>query len=425
MPYAKSSLAFWRLIHNMSREPMSVYELTTYIKDIIDSDIELNNVTVRGEISNFKHHSSGHMYFTLKDNNAKIKCVMFKSYNLFMKFTPEDGMNVIVQGYVSIYERDGQYQLYCCKIEPDGIGSLYLAFEQLKEKLQKEGLFDQDKKKEIPLCPRRIGVATSPTGAVIRDIINVSTRRFNNVNILLYPVKVQGEGAAQSIVEAIKYFNQRNDIDVIIVGRGGGSIEELWAFNEEIVARAIYESEIPVISAVGHETDYTITDFVADVRASTPSHAAEIAVPSYSDLVYKIESLKAAMVSNISKCIYTKRYYIKGIAQSLENRSPANKLTQNLQYIDNIQNKLIYLMQNKIADRRGKFSVLTGKLDALSPLRVLSRGYAYVEKDKHVVRNVKLLKSGDEIQLNMCDGKAHCKVIDVVEGELWQQEKKI
>jgi exodeoxyribonuclease VII large subunit len=272
----------------MISKTITVSELNKHIKDIIEGDINLKNVYVNGEISNFKFHSSGHMYFTLKDEYSKIKCIMFKSSNMLLKFIPEDGMNVIVKGNISIYERDGQYQLYCSKMEPDGIGSLYLAYEQLKIKLQNEGLFDSDKKKSLPFYPEKIGVATSSTGSVIRDIINVGANRFKNVNIVLYPVKVQGDGASGSIIAAIEYFNSRLDIDIIIIGRGGGSIEELWAFNEENLARAIVKSKIPVISAVGHETDFTISDFAADIRASTPSHAAEICVPSYNDLKYRI-----------------------------------------------------------------------------------------------------------------------------------------
>lgn len=279
----------------------SVSQLTRYIKEVFDFDEVLNDVIVKGEVSNFKLHSSGHMYFTLKDNEAKIKCVMFKGYSSRLKFMPEDGMNIIAYGSVTVYERDGQYQLYCSKLEPDGYGSLYLAFEQLKEKLLKEGLFDEKYKKKLPVFPRKIGVVTSSTGAVIRDIINVSSKRFCGISILLYPAKVQGDGAAESIVEGIRYFNTRDDIDVIIIGRGGGSIEELWAFNEEIVARAIFESRIPVISAVGHETDYTIADFVADVRASTPSHAAEIAVPRFDELKFKINSYQEALYRYFKK----------------------------------------------------------------------------------------------------------------------------
>lgn len=254
-------------------EPLKVSELNGYIKNIIDGDEMLANVYIKGEISNFKRHYSGHLYFTLKDETSLIKCVMFKSYTNYLNFEPKDGMSVVILGSVSVFERDGVYQVYAKGMEPEGVGALYKAYEKLKAKLSEEGLFDEAHKKPIPILPRAIGVVTSKTGAVIRDIINVTTRRLPNVNIILYPAAVQGEGAAQTIVNGIKYFNKAKNVDTIIIGRGGGSLEDLWPFNEEITARAIYESEIPIISAVGHETDFTIADFVADLRAPTPSAA--------------------------------------------------------------------------------------------------------------------------------------------------------
>ena len=264
--------------------PMTVCELNNYIKDVIDNDMMLNNVYIKGEISNFKNHYSGHMYFTLKDEKSLIKCVMFKSYTGNLDFVPKDGMNVVVLGTVSVFERDGVYQIYVKGMEEDGMGALYKAYEQLKEKLQDEGLFDEKYKKKIPMLPTSIGVVTSSTGAVIRDIINVTTRRFPKVNIKLFPSQVQGKGAAQTIVKAIEYFNFEKNVDLIIVARGGGSLEDLWPFNEEVTARAIFKSEIPIISAVGHETDFTIADFVADLRAPTPSAAGELAVPSLDEV---------------------------------------------------------------------------------------------------------------------------------------------
>jgi exodeoxyribonuclease VII large subunit len=409
----------------MNREPMTVSYLNTYIKNIIEDDIQLNNVCIRGEISNFKYHSSGHMYFTLKDKNAKIKCVMFKTFGYFLKFMPEDGMDVIIQGNVSVYERDGQYQLYCNKMEPEGIGSLYLAFEQLKKKLQDEGFFEENRKKQIPLCPNRVGVVTSPTGAVIRDIINVASRRYSNVNIVLYPVKVQGEGSAESIVEGIKYFNQINDVDVIIIGRGGGSIEELWSFNEEIVARAIFKSNIPIISAVGHETDFTIADFVADIRASTPSHAAEISIPSYNDLKYRIESINSSLISVVRRRLINDKLSLKTITQLIEAKSPQNSIAQTMQYLDNLQSRIVHSIDNRLLRQRNRFEILIEKLDGISPLRILGRGYAFVEKNNAIVKDIEALRIGDEFKLNMQDGFANCKVIEITEGNLWQQEKKI
>lgn len=409
----------------MNKQPVSVMQLTMYIKDIIENDSMLSRINVRGEISNFKYHSSGHMYFTLKDENAKIKCVMFRGYNAFLKFRPEDGMSVVIEGNISIYEKDGQYQLYCSKMEPDGVGGLYLAYEQLKVKLQGEGLFNKDIKKPIPLFPRRIGVATSPTGAVIRDIINVAKIRFYKSNILLYPVKVQGAGAAETIVEAIKYFNNMDDIDVIIIGRGGGSIEELWAFNEEILARAINQSKIPIISAVGHETDFTIADFTADMRASTPTHAAEIAVPSYEELVYKLGSIKGSITSKFKNNISQKKLDIKGMVEDINRNSPKNRIIQYIQYIDNTQSKMNLLTKNRISNFKNSFSVLAQKLDTLSPVKTLCRGYSVMVKDKKVISNVKLLEKEDNIKVYMQDGCIDCKVVEVSEGSLWKIEKKM
>ena len=274
----------------MKPEPISVSQLNKYIKNKVDQDEYLNNVLIKGEISNFKHHYTGHMYFTLKDNNSLIKCIMFKSYTPHLNFVPKDGMSVIVLGTVSVFERDGVYQIYCKAMQQEGIGDLYKEYEKLKAKLSEEGLFDESHKKKIPLYSKRIGVLTSETGSVIRDIINVSTRRNPNVYIKLLPVPVQGEGAGKKIADAINLMNERNLADIIIVARGGGSLEDLWPFNEEIVARAIYNSELPVISAVGHETDFSISDFVADLRAPTPSAAAELAVPDIDELKIKLNS---------------------------------------------------------------------------------------------------------------------------------------
>lgn len=409
----------------MNKQTVSVYELTLHLKEIIENDFELSRVNVRGEISNFKYHSSGHMYFTLKDENAKIKCIMFRGYNAFLKFMPEDGMNVIAEGNISVYEKDGQYQLYCSRMEPDGIGGLYLAYEQLKERLKKEGLFDKERKRPIPLYPRRIGVATSPTGAVIRDIINVASKRFYKSNILLYPSKVQGEGAALSLVEAINYFNKIEDVDVIIIGRGGGSIEELWAFNEEILARAISQSRIPVISAVGHETDFTIADFVADARASTPTHAAEIAVPSYEDLVYKVESIKGNITSKFKNKISLKSYHVKDMVENIKRNSPKNRIVQYLQYVDSVQSKMNLITQNSISAIENRFSVLMGKLDTLSPVKTLNRGYSILISEEKVISSVKLLREEDRIKVYMQDGSLDCKVVEISEGSLWKIEKKI
>jgi exodeoxyribonuclease VII large subunit len=408
----------------MISKTITVSELNKHIKDIIEGDITLKNVYVNGEISNFKLHSSGHMYFTLKDEYSKIKCIMFKNSNTFLKFIPEEGMKVIVKGNISIYERDGQYQLYCNKMEPDGIGSLYLAYEHLKNKLEREGLFDKEKKKLLPFYPEKIGVATSSTGSVIRDIINVSINRFKQVNIVLYPVKVQGEGAADSIISAIEYFNSRHDIDVIIIGRGGGSIEELWAFNEESLARSIVKSKIPIVSAVGHETDFTISDFVADLRASTPSHAAEICVPSYNDLKYRINVNIDNLGMEIKSVIISNRHIIQGKSSIIERYSPINIVKQRLQYIDYLQNKIIALMKNGISTKRNKFIMHLNRIDDLSPVKVLTRGYGYIESEGMVISNIKGLRISQKVRLHMHDGYADCNINNIMEGELWALRKK-
>jgi exodeoxyribonuclease VII large subunit len=403
----------------MNRQAISVSELNKYIKGLMESDYGLKNIFVKGEISNFKLHSSGHMYFTLKDEGSKIKCIMFKFNNAGLKFMPEEGMNVIVFGNISIYERDGQYQLYCSKMEPDGVGGLYLAYEQLKEKLQRQGLFDQAIKKPIPIFPRRIGIATSQTGSVIRDIINVATKRYNKVNLLLYPVKVQGDGAAESIIEAIEYFNTRDDIDVIIIGRGGGSIEELWAFNIEELAYAIRKSKIPVVSAVGHETDFTIADFVADLRASTPSHAAELCVPNYDELKFRITQLGKNLVGSTQDNIKNKRNTIENKVRIVERYSPLNIIAQQIQYIDNLQNKIIYSINNQLTAKKNSFVMLANRIDDLSPIKVIKRGYGYVEKNEQVIETIKKINVGDTIKLHMHDGSAKCRIEEIEEVELW------
>lgn len=410
----------------MYDEPITVSELNAYIKNLFLCDDLLQNIMVRGEISNFIHHSSGHMYFTLKDKDSKIRCVMFKSNNRYLKFNIENGMDVIISGNVSSYERDGQYQLYCSSIEPDGVGSLYLKFEQLKEKLSAQGYFDKEHKKKLPLLPKRIGVVTSPTGAVIRDIINVSTRRFYNINIILYPSKVQGEDAAKSIAEGINYFNNNVDlgVDVIIVGRGGGSIEELWPFNEEIVADAVYESKIPIVSAVGHETDFTICDFTADVRASTPSQAAEIAVPVYEDLKEKIYDYRISIINNLQNNINNIKKLLMHLEMTIKLLSPQNKIREYIQYIDNIDNKIIYLNKNKIKSYKNELMICINKIDNANPAKILSRGYSAVYKDEDIIHSIHDLSKDDKVNVLLKDGSFNCLILDVMEGRVCQEEKR-
>ena len=396
----------------MKIDPISVTELNRYVKNRIDGDEYLNNVLVKGEISNFKHHYTGHLYFTLKDENSLIKCVMFKTYSEKMKFEPRDGMKVIIFGTVSVFERDGVYQIYCKTMDEDGLGDLYLAYNKLKEKLEKEGLFDELHKKKIPFMPEVIGVLTSNTGAVIRDIINVSTRRNPNVHIRLLPVPVQGQGAAEKIAKAIEVMNEKKLADVLIIGRGGGSLEDLWPFNEEIVARAIYSSEIPIISAVGHETDFTIADFVADLRAPTPSAAAELAVADVEDLKYNIVLKEKRLKNALNAKTQVMRLRFEKCMNSRVYKEPLQKINERYLLVD----KYIKLLENssikKLKDCKLVMAKNASKLDALSPLKTLSRGYSITilkENDK-IIKSVKDVKSGDLLEIRVEDGKIEASV---------------
>ena len=394
-----------------SYNAISVTELNKYIKDKIDKDEMLNNVFVKGEISNYKHHYTGHLYFTLKDENSLIKCIMFKGYAANLKFEPKDGMKVTIFGSVSVFERDGVYQIYVKAMQEDGIGSLYKAYEEMKAKLEKEGLFDQSHKKKIPLMPRCIGVLTSNTGAVIRDIINVSTRRNPNVYIKLLPVPVQGPGAAEKIVDAIKLMNEKKLADVIIVARGGGSLEDLWPFNEEIVARAIYDSELPVISAVGHETDFTIADFVADLRAPTPSAAAELAVPNIADIKLKLDGYNNRYKLALKKKVEFMKLRYEKCMNSRVFKEPLQKINEKYILID----MKVKTMQNSISNiynsKKTNMIKHIAKLDALSPLKTLTRGYSIVQSNGKVVKSVNQIKKDDEIDIRLIDGKAKAKVM--------------
>ena len=393
-------------------EPITVSALNRYIKNLIDNDEILNMVYIRGEISNFKAHYTGHMYFTLKDESSLIKCVMFKTYTSNLNFAPKDGMSVVILGSVSAYERDGIYQIYVKGMEIDGVGALYAEYEKLKEKLASEGLFDEKYKKKIPMLPRSIGVVTSKTGAVIRDIINVTTRRFPQVNIKLYPAAVQGKGAAETIVKAIKYFNEVRNVDVIIVARGGGSLEDLWPFNEEITARAIFESEIPVISAVGHETDFTIADFVADLRAPTPSAAGELAVPELSDLKWKINNSRQRLSASLNKKVEIMRNKYNGLRNSRVLKNPYDLIRQRTITVQNFERQLIDKVKLELKDNKIKLIRTVSKLDTLSPLKTLTRGYAILEKeDKTVITSVKEIKTGDIVKVVLQDGEKNASIL--------------
>lgn len=392
-------------------EPITVTNLNKYIKDRVAEDDYLKSVFVKGEISNFKHHYTGHMYFTLKDENSLIKCIMFKSSTATLNFVPKDGMKVFVLGSVSVFERDGVYQIYVKAMQEDGVGDLYKEYEELKNKLEKEGYFDKEHKKKIPYMPKTVGVLTSQTGSVIRDIINVSTRRNPNVHIRLFPIPVQGKKAELEIAEAIRIMNDKNLADVLILARGGGSIEDLWPFNEEITARAIYNSKIPVISAVGHETDFTIADFVADLRAPTPSAAAELAVPDASEINMKIETYRNRYKNALKKKIeYMKLRYEKCMASKVFT-DPTSKIKELYIELDNQIKRLENVTTNKVKDLKSSSIEMISKLDALSPLKTLTRGYAIAEKDKKSVKSIKDIKKDDIINLKFIDGNIDTKVI--------------
>lgn len=393
---------------------LTVSEINRYIREIISKDLVLSNLWVKGEISNYKYHYSGHLYFTLKDEKSLLKCVMFKTHAQNLKFMPENGMKVIIHGYVSIFERDGQYQLYAEDMQPDGIGNLHVAFEQLKKKLMDEGLFEQDRKKKIPLLPDSIGVVTSVTGAAIRDIINVLGRRYPNFRLKIFPVQVQGEGAARQIAAAVRKLNELKCVDVIILARGGGSIEELWAFNEEVVARSIYESEIPVISAVGHETDFTIADFTADLRAPTPSAAAELVLPEKQLLRYRINNMRSRIETAVNRRLSMNRMRCEKLKDSVSFRQPYNMIYQNRMRLDVLNKYLRKALAMKTGNLEMRISALTGKLDSLSPLKVLSRGYGIVKMKETgvIVKSKEAVKQGDELQITVEDGMFECVVTE-------------
>lgn len=394
----------------MKYNAVTVTQLNKYIKDKFDEDENLNAILVKGEISNFKNHYTGHLYFTLKDENSLIKCIMFKSYAERLAFKPKDGMKVMVFGSVSVFERDGVYQIYAKSLLEDGMGDLHEQFEQLKAKLEKEGLFVESHKKPIPLYPKVIGVLTSQTGAVIRDIINVSTRRNPNVYIRLLPVPVQGPGAAEQIAEKIKIMNDKKLADVLIIGRGGGSLEDLWPFNEEIVARAIYESELPIISAVGHETDFTIADFVADLRAPTPSAAAELAVPDVYELKQKINDYQNRCRMSLKKQIQVMRLRYEKCMKSRVFTDPMRKIRDMDVLLDSYVQRLENRIRNIQKDNKTKYVELVTKLDTLSPLKTLTRGYTLAEKDNRIVKSANELNKGDEIKLRFFDGEKTASV---------------
>ena len=395
----------------MNMQPLTVSELNAHIKRLLDGDQLLGSLAVRGELSNYKVYSSGHHYFTLKDAESSLKCVMFRSSASRIRFRPENGMGVTAVGSVSVYQRDGVYQLYCTELIPTGMGDLYLAFEQLKARLSKEGLFDPEHKKPIPAFPKRIAVITSGSGAAVRDIIRVLGHRWPDAQVVILPVRVQGAEAPPEIVGAIRYANRYQVGDLIITGRGGGSMEDLWAFNDERVARAIYESDLPVISAVGHEPDITIADFVADLRAATPSNAAELAVPDQADVREALTGLQSRLEYSIRRELVQNANRLKDLTARKVLSSPTAYLDFKRMELDRLQGKMITVSEGWLAARRQQFGQTAAALDAMSPLKVLARGYTVATNEKGmIIRSTADAKDGDKLRLRVTDGNLFCRV---------------
>ncbi|WP_113675640.1 exodeoxyribonuclease VII large subunit [Vallitalea guaymasensis] len=406
----------------MKKSIFSVSQVNAYIKKIFVNDYVINDIWIKGEVSNCKIHRSGHVYFTLKDNNSAISCVVFKNYRDFVECELRDGINITARGYISVYERAGTFQLYVQQIKSDGMGDLYKKFEILKENLQIKGYFDSDNKKKIPRYPRRVGIVTSDTGAAVRDIINVSKRRNPYIGLVLYPSLVQGEGAANNIVKGIKYLDRVTDVDVIIIGRGGGSIEDLWAFNEEIVAKAIYEANTPIISAVGHETDFTISDFTSDLRAPTPSAAAELAIPAFDEIDGILEKynykLTNSMNNKIESCI--KAMELNKI--KLDFNSPSMRVLKERQYITEFEDRLNRRIKELINDNKNYVSLLQNKLSVLSPITNLEKGYSYIENTHGQVKSITDVNMGETLLIQLHDGKIEAEVKNIESGKWGSHE---
>jgi len=398
------------------RTIFSVTELNQLVRDMIDGEPVFSGLYVRGEVSNYKKYPSGHHYFTLKDAESALKCVMFRREGDRLRFRPENGMSVIARGRLAVYQRDGVYQLYCSELIPDGAGALSAAYEQLKKKLQEAGYFDADHKKPLPRYPQKIAVITSSAGAAVRDIIRILGQRYPLAEVLLLPVRVQGDEAPAEIAGAIRYANRHQLADLIITGRGGGSLEDLWAFNDERVAMAIYASDIPVISAVGHEPDVTISDFVADVRASTPSNAAEIAVPDRADLTRTLENLRGRMTAALTGKTAALREKLDNTAGSRVLRDPTAYIQEKRLLLDYVQNQIFSAQDRNLSRQKHRFVELSAKLDALSPIQVLVRGYSMARNERgDVVRSVKQTNVGERLALQFSDGSAMCRVEEITE----------
>ena len=402
----------------MDRNVLSVTEINEYIKLKMDRDPLLTEVAVRGEISNYKVYPSGHHYFTVKDEGGALKCVMFKGNALRLRFRPDNGMKIIAMGKISVFPRDGAYQLYCTSLVLDGIGDLYAAFEQMKTRLAAQGLFDPAHKKQLPKYPKTIGIVTSSAGAAVHDMLRILRKRYPLVEVRLFPVRVQGVEAPREIAGAIRYANRHALADLLIVGRGGGSIEDLWAFNEEIVAQAIYDSDIPVISAVGHEPDVTISDYVADLRAATPSNAAELAVPDMESLLQTLDSAHASMVSALQRQLRSAKQHLSVLSGSPALRSPTGYLEQKGKALQLLENRLSSGYDRLMDRKKRRYIELTAKLDAMSPLKVLTRGYAMAQTaDGGLLRSVGQVSPGDAITVDLSDGRIHATVVSGKEKE--------
>lgn len=403
----------------MAQQVISVSQINNYIKALIDRDAVLSEIAVKGEISNYKVYPSGHHYFTLKDDSSSLRCVMFKGNAMRLRFRPENGMQIIAMGKVTVYPRDGGYQLYCSAMAMDGIGDLYAAFEQLKAKLAAQGLFDPVHKKPIPKFPGVIGIVTSSAGAAVHDMIRVLNKRYPLTKVKLLPVRVQGREAPGEIAGAIAYANLHKLADVLIVGRGGGSIEDLWAFNDELVAHAIYDSEIPVISAVGHEPDVTISDYVADLRAATPSNAAELAVPDQDALRQQLDSVSDAMRVAITRQLQSARKHLNVLSSSSALKGPTQYIKLKKNTLENLEGRLFHAQKQKLNRKRQNFISLTAKLDAMSPLKVLTRGYSMAEtEDGQIIRSVSQVGQGSTVDVIVSDGTFRATVTDIKERKV-------
>ena len=411
----------------MKIKTLTVSEVNNYIKKILDNDFILNNLSVRGEISNLKYHSSGHIYFSLKDDNSKINCIMFKSKSFDLDIVLQEGMAVIVSGRASVYTANGTFQLYCDKIEQEGLGELHIRFEKLKEKLSREGYFDDEFKKPLPKNPYRVGIVTSETGAAIRDIINVIRRRNSKVDIVLYPALVQGEGAYKTVIDGIEYFNKTNSVDVVIIGRGGGSMEELWNFNEELLAYAIFKSKLPIVSAVGHEVDFTISDFVSDFRAATPSQAGEVVVPLESEQYREINDYDDKLKFIIEDKIRNEKQKLSNLERILSLNSPSNKIANAYLEIDNLKDKIEKIIAFKVKSYKEKLFSLNNILNAHNPINILGKGYAIIEDESgKVIKSKDFFEDNREIKISMEDGYVKGNFIPIERGGSYHgKERKL